>query len=38
MLVSALRIFSVLARWRCDVAVFMILSNKTLIPIAHTLN
>jgi len=31
----ALRILSALARWRCDVAIFLILSNKTGIPIAH---
>ena len=37
-LVAALMIFSALARWHCDGAIFfMILSNKTWIPIAHEL-
>ena len=28
---------STLTRWRCDVVMFMILSNKTLMPKAHAL-
>ena len=36
-LVSAMRIFNALARWRSDVAIFILLSNKTSIPISHSL-